>query len=139
MTLPGRRADGQIDLWPVRLKADWYPAWPPQVTFVEPDGVNEPAPGSPWLPVFVGPPPMQFGFHQTYSYTDPVDQTPLTSRQLVCFSHSFDFYISNHVAQPSEQWDPRTHNVAATLNRLRQLLGAPHYQGPAAPREAQAA
>lgn len=139
LTMPGVRADGQVDPYCVRMRADWYPTWPPQVSFVEPDGVTEPGPESPWLPVFSGAPPFQFGFHPTFAYMNPLDGTLVENRQLVCFSHNFDYYISGHNAQPSELWQPGTHNVSATLTRLHHLLQAPHYVGPAAAREALAA
>ena len=123
----------------MRVRADWYPTWPPQVSFVEPDGITEPQLGSQWLPVFNGVPPFQFGFHPTFEYRDPATGTVLETRQLVCFSQNFDYYISGHTAQPSEQWDRSRHNLVATLTRLQLLLQAPHYMGPAAAREAEAA
>ena len=53
-----------------------------------------------------------------------------TTRQLVCFSHSFDYYISNHTPADGEGWDQRRHTLTATLTRLAAALRAPNYQEP---------
>jgi len=130
VTLPARRS-GVVEPYLLRLRGDWYPTWPVQVTFVELDGITEPPPDSAWLPKIVDP-PFQFALHQSYPYLDG-------ARQLVCFSHSFDYYISGHSPEPSQRWTPGKHTVAATLNRLHEVLGPPHYRGPLAPRVAEAA
>jgi hypothetical protein len=72
-------------------------------------------------------PPGWFGLHPAYEYPDG------HIAQLVCFSHSLDYYISNHTPEPSQIWQQGTHTVAATLNRLHEILSPPSYQGPNLP------
>ncbi|HEY1334656.1 MAG TPA: hypothetical protein VGF31_10405 [Myxococcaceae bacterium] len=124
--IPATRPDGTADHYFVRLGADYYPVWPPIVTFVRPDGDGwaEAAPGSRLWPEQSNQPGFNFGLHATYQYPDG------TTRQLVCFSHSFDYYISNHVLDEDERWCYGMHTLTATLSRLAEVLRAPNYQGP---------
>jgi hypothetical protein len=136
ITLQGN--DGtQVLPYYLRVRADWYPDFPPQITLLEPDWVTEPPERSTWLPTIQNP-PFQFGLHHVYDYRNPDTQELIDKRQLICFSHSFDYYVSSHTPQSAERWEHPRHTVAATLNRLHQVLQPPCYTGPQSPREPQA-
>ena len=125
--VPAIRASGEVDLYHVKLGAEYYDVWPPVVTFVAPteDGEWEPARGgSKYWPKQNNSPGFSFGLHPSYSYPDGM------TRQLACFSHSFDYYISNHTPNEGERWRQGVHTVSATLTRLAQALSVPNYQGP---------
>ena len=125
--IPAQRADGSVDDYFVRLLAECYPMWPPIVTFVRPDdrdGWVEARDGSRWWPRQQNSPGFPFGLHAAYTYPDG------TTRQLVCFSHSLDYYLSNHTPSVRERWQQGRHTVTATLTRLADALRAPNYQGP---------
>jgi hypothetical protein len=123
LNVTGMRGDGILDEYRLLLDASSYDDYPPGVYFVRPDPpYARPAVGSRWLPSF-GPAPFEFGFHPVYQYPDQI------SDQLVCFSQSRDYYISGHNPQPGQRWQPGVHTVAATLNRLHEVLSVPCYQG----------
>jgi hypothetical protein len=123
--MPGRTVDGPAGVYHLRLHASHYGPHPPKVTFVEPDSWDEPPAGSVWLPRLENPPGW-FGLHPAYTYPDQ------HVAQLVCFSHSLDYY-ADHNPEPSQAWHQGTHTVAATLNRLYEILGPPYHQGPHQP------
>jgi hypothetical protein len=125
----GRTTAGQSGLYHLRLYASHYGPHPPKVTFVEPDSWSEPPAGSPWLPNLESPPGW-FGLHPAYDYPDG------HVGQLVCFSHSLDYYRSGHNPEPSQTWQQGQHTLAATLNRLWEILGPPYHKGPNPPPEA---
>lgn len=125
--MPGRTSDGPAGLYHLRLHASHYGPHPPKVTFVEPESWVEPPEGSVSLPRLA--PPGWFGLHVSYQYPDG------HVAQLVCFSHSLDYYISDHRPEQSQVWRQGAHTVAATLNRLYEILGPPHHQGPNPPTE----
>jgi hypothetical protein len=127
--MPGRTADGPAGLYHLRLHASHYGPHPPKVTFVEPVSWAEPPQISVWLPRLENP-PSWFGLHPVYSYPDG------RVGQLVCFSHSLDYY-ADHGPKSSEQWEQGVHTVAATLNRIYEILGPPHHKGPHPPPETQ--
>jgi hypothetical protein len=118
----------------LRARADWYPDFPLQITFVQPDGSTEPPQGSTWLPTITSQ-PFNFGLHAVYDYVDPVTQAVIDKRQLICFSQSFDYYASGHTPNELEGWEYPRYTLAATLNRLDTVLQAPFYIGPQSPRE----
>lgn len=123
--LPAHRADGQTDFYYFRLGATYYDAAPPTVELVRPDGerwVHAENP-SPWYPV-IDPRPRWFGLHSAYAF--PGGET----RQLVCFSFAAEYYQTNHSPQETEMWQQGRHTLAATLYRLAEVLGPPHYQRP---------
>ncbi len=124
--IPARRADGTVDHYFVLLTAEYYPVWPPAVSFVRPedDGWVEAGQGSRWLPHQHNSPGFSFGLHGTYQYADG------PTRQLVCFSHSFDYYISGHTPTEEDRWRHGVHTVTATLSRLAEVLRAPNYERP---------
>lgn len=122
----GIRADRQIDPYVVDLDFSTYDIEPPRVQFVLPDPYGQrPSITSRWWPRFDGTPPFEFALHHEYLYDNGT-----RSGQLVCFSHSRDYYKSDHSPQPSQRWQQGKHTVAATLTRLRHVLTAPYYQGP---------
>ena len=121
--MPGRLQGGERHDYYVRLDGSYYDAHPPRVTFVAPDAWTEAAGGSRWLPTIEAPPPW-FALHPTYDYPDG------TRRQLVCFSHNLDYYLSSHSPQPTEIWVQGRHTLAAPLSRVHEMLGPPYYRGP---------
>lgn len=127
VALPAVRGDQTRDIYYVRLGAEYYDVWPPVVTFVYKDGEGHWLPaltGTRWWPNQQNSAGFPFALHLPYTYQDG------SSRQLVCFSHSFDYYISGHNPTEAERWRQGTHTLAATLNRIAQALRAPNYIGP---------
>lgn len=123
----GVRADGTKDSYVLDLEFSTYPAEPPRILFVLPDPYGQhPTDHSRWWPRFDGPPPFEFALHHAYPF-----ENGTRPGQLVCFSHSRDYYYTNHSPQPGQRWQQCTHTVAATLTRVRRVLSAPYYQGPA--------
>jgi hypothetical protein len=130
--LPAVRADGSVDPYFLLLGAEYYPVWPASVAFVRrtADGSwVEAADGTRWWPRQQNQPGFSFGLHPTYQYPDG------TVRQLVCFSHSLDYYVSNHNPTDDERWDQRRHTLTATLSRMADVLRAPNYQEPSGDRD----
>ena len=122
----GVRADGQTDPYVIDLEVSTYDVEPPRVLFVLPDPYGQqPTITSIWWPRFEGAPPFEFALHHVYPY-----ENGTRPAQLVCFSHSRDYYYTGHSPQPGQRWQQGKHTVAATLTRLRHVLTAPHYQGP---------
>lgn len=129
--VPGVRADGTVDPYFLLLGAEYYPVWPPIVRFVRRagnDGWVEAVDGTKWWPRQQNQPGFPFGLHATYPF--PEDQ-----RQLVCFSHSFEYYITGHTPTEGERWDPSRHTLTATLTRMADVLRAPNYQEPSGDRD----
>ena len=129
--IPAARADGTLDMYFVMLGAEYYPVWPPRVTFVRRAGENwtPAAAGTRWWPQQRNSPGFSFGLHASYQFPDGA------ARQLVCFSHSFDFYISGHSPTDEERWQQGVHTVTATLTRLAEVLRAPNYERPSGDRD----
>lgn len=133
--IPATRQSGAVDPFFVRMEAHWYDLYPPRLTFVEPVQGYPPAePGSARYPVIVGSPlphgahpgapAIQFALHPTYQLTTG------ETRQLLCFSHSFDYYVSGHGPSEAQRWTQGTHTLSASLSRLHIVLQAPSYVGP---------
>jgi hypothetical protein len=125
--VPAIRADGTEDHYYVKLGAEYYDVWPPRAKFIEPvkgGGWGSPALSSRWWPKQEGSPGFAFGLHHTYTYPDQ------TVDQLLCFSHTFEYYISSHNPKDEEKWQQGVHTVSATLNRIAMVLTAPNYLGP---------
>lgn len=124
--IPAVRSDGTVDPYFLMLGAEYYPVWPPIVRFVRrtADGSwIDATEGTRWWPKQQNQPGFSFGLHATYPF-------PEAPRQLVCFSHSFEYYISNHTPQGAEGWDQSRHTLTATLTRMADVLRAPNYQEP---------
>jgi hypothetical protein len=122
--VPACRQDGGVDPYFVRLGATCYDLWPPSAAFVEPvapGGWQESPASSLWWPRINGA-PFSFGLHNPYQYPDG------QQRQLLCFSHTLDYYLSNHSPTSEERWRAGTHTLSATLNRLAEVLRPPYYQ-----------
>jgi hypothetical protein len=129
--VPATRPEGTVDHYFVMLGAAYYPVWPPTVAFVCRDGEAwiEATPGSRFWPQQDNSPGFSFHLHEAYQYGDG------TTRQLVCFSHSFDYYISGHGPTEEERWRNGLHTLTATLSRLAEVLRAPNYKGPSGDRD----
>ena len=119
--IPARRADGSTEPYLIRLGAKYYDAFPPTVEFVRDDGMRA-RQGTRWFPLISDVP--WFGLHDAYTYPDG------SVGQLVCFSVSAEYYLSNHTPEPQMKWSQGRHRVAATLNRLAEVLQHPFYKGP---------
>lgn len=127
LQVPAVRADGTADHYFLRLGAEYYDVWPVSVAFVHPTEAGdwpEAREGTRWWPNQQNSPGFSFHLHASYQYSDG------TRRQLLCFSHSFDYYLSNHTPTERERWTQGTHTVSATLSRLAQVLRHPNYIGP---------
>lgn len=120
--LPAERADGTVEPYYVKLGAEYYDAFPPAAAFVDPASLEEAAQGTRWLPSIGNP--GWFALHPTYPFPDG------TSRQLVCFSFTAQYYMVSHMPPETAVWKQGRHTVAATLNRLAEVLQAPYYQRP---------
>jgi hypothetical protein len=119
--LPARRDCGAVDYYLLRLGATYYDAFPPTASFVSGDGATEARQGTSAYPSIAGAP--WFSLHDSYEYPDK------TRRQLVCISVTAEYYWS-HVPSADVRWEQGKHTVAATLNRLAELLAPPYYKGP---------
>jgi hypothetical protein len=121
--LPAKRASGTVDPYYFRLGAEYYDAAPPTVAVVQPhDWTIAPEP-SRWFPR-IEPRPTWFGLHSAYDWPDR------TKRQLVCFTFSAEYYMTDHSPKDTERWQQGRHTVAATLCRLAEVLLPPYYQHP---------
>lgn len=133
--MDGVRVDGTRDPYHALLIGDWYDQYPPQARFVSPPAIGtdrsevanwpEAPPGSPWLPMIIsGCMGGSFAFHPVYNFVEDG-----TTRQLICCSMSFDYYISGHQPTKEQRWTQGRHTVSALLSRLQEALRAPNYQG----------
>jgi hypothetical protein len=130
--IPAMRRHGTEDHYFLRLGAEYYDVWPPTVAFVLRKDSREwveASPGSRWWPNQQDSPGFSFRLHANYRYADS------SERQLVCFSHSFDYYLSGHSPSERERWRQGTHTVTATLSRMAQVLRPPNYLGPSGDRD----
>jgi hypothetical protein len=134
VSIPALRDDGGADDYYVRLGAEYYDTYPPSVLIVEPvHGWPRARAGTPWWPTMNAP--SWFNLHDSYQYADG-EGRPLSEGQLVCFSMTAEYYMSNHAPTDAQRWTPGRHTVAATLSRLAEILSPPHYKGPNASRSA---
>jgi len=132
VTIPACRADGATDDYFVRLGAEYYDSYPPTVLLVTPeDGWPRARANTMWWPRISAP--SWFGLHDSFQFMQDNGQ-PLYEGQLLCFSMTAEYYISNHNPTDDQRWRQGKHTVAATLSRLRELLSPPHYEGPNATR-----
>jgi hypothetical protein len=130
VSLSAKRSIAKTDRYFVLLGAEYYDAYPPTVMFVqpiEPDGWLEAKNRTVWYPTIKFPPqpPPWFLLHsaqQIEGYSQP--------RQLVCFSFTAEYYMTNHNPTETQKWVQGRHTVAATLNRLQEVLLPPLYQEP---------
>lgn len=124
--VPATRMDGTVDHYFVRIGAEFYDVWPPSVAFVRRTDAGDwidARPGTRWWPNQQNSPGFSFHLHEAYQFPDG-------SRQLLCFSHSFDYYLSNHHPTDQERWQQGRHTLTATLSRVALVLQAPNYIGP---------
>lgn len=124
--ITAKQSSGKADRYFVLLGAEYYDAYPPTVMFVRPDDSGawlEAKSGTIWYPTITFP--LWFGLHDTYRI-EGFDQP----RQLVCFSFTAEYYMTNHNPTETQRWVQGRHTVAATLNRLQEVLSFPLYQGP---------
>jgi len=119
--MPAHRQDGGIDHYHIRLGGEYYDAGPPTVSIIDPATGQHALKNSKWFPRLK--PPHWFGLHDAYSF--PGQGT----RQLVCFSGTAEYYLTNHSPKETEKWKQGRHTIALTLNRLQEILSPPHYLG----------
>ncbi len=123
VTIPAVHESGRIDPYYVRLGAEYYDVYPPTVLFVQPvEGWPRARAGTGWWPRLDRP--SWLGFHDNYRYADG------SFNQLVCFSMTAEYYMTNHKPTPTQRWTQGRHTVAATLSRLREVLRPPYYKEP---------
>lgn len=126
VTIPAHRTGehGEVtEPFHVLLGAEYYDLYPPTVMFVSPEaGWPRARKGSRWWPNVVGIP--WLGLHDDFQYPDG------PRRQLVCFSMTAEYYMTGHNPTEAQRWRQGTHTVAATLNRLADVLSSSSYRGP---------
>ena len=133
VSIPARRPDGTTEPYFFRLGAEYYDPFPPTVLIVAgTEGWPRARAGTTWWPQLSRP--GWIALHDSYRYTN--GQGDSVEGQLVCFSMTAEYYMSNHSPTESQRWQQGRHTVAATLSRLAEVLGPPHYIGPDAPRPA---
>lgn len=133
VSIPARRPDGATEPYFIRLGAEYYDPFPPTVMFVAgTSGWPRARVGTTWWPQLS--PPGWFALHDSRTYTGPGGQS--FEGQLVCFSMTAEYYMSDHSPTENQRWRQGRHTVVATLSRLAEVLGPPHYTGPSAPRPA---
>lgn len=121
--MPGRRKDGTVDDYHILVGGEYYDAGPPTVSFVDPETRARTNKSSRWFPK-INPNPPWFGLHEAYNFPGH------GARQLVCFTGTAEFYMTDHSPQETEKWKQGKHTVAMTLNRLHEVLSQPYYVGP---------
>ena len=119
--LPARRATVQVDHYYFRFGAEYYDAAPPTISLVKPMDWGIAPAASEWFPV-IEPKPSWFGLHSAYDWPGGL------KKQLVCFSFSADYYMTDHAPSESERWQQGRHTVAAAIFRLAEVLSPPYYQ-----------
>lgn len=123
VALPGIRPDGKKDWYFLHLGAEYYDLAPPTAAFVDPNDWSEVGDNNRWFPV-IEDRPGWFGLHGAYGYPNGI------SRQLICISMVAQFYMTDHAPKETEVWQQGKHTVAATLNRIAEMLGPKHYRRP---------
>lgn len=125
VAMPGVRPDGGADWYFIKLGARYYDAGPPTATFVTPVDWSDAVEPSRWFPVIDNRPPW-FGLHSSYKFLDGSNQ------QLICCSMVAQYYLTSHTPTDEERWTQGKDTVAATLNRIAEMLGPKHYRKPSA-------
>ena len=122
----GVRVSGEQDPYVLDLDFETYDLEPPRVRFVLPDPYGQtPTTSSRWWPRFEGTAPFEFALHHSYPFDDGARPA-----QLVCFSHSRDYYYSGHNPTDAQRWHQGRQTVAATITRLHRVLTDPFYKEP---------
>jgi hypothetical protein len=123
VAIPALREGAILEPYHVKLGAEYYDTYPPTTSFVSPPNW-EPATGaSRWFPR-IEPRPSWFGLQAAHGFPDG------TTRQLVCFTFTAEYYMVDHSPPEHTVWRQGYHSLAATLNRLQEVLNPPYYQGP---------
>lgn len=122
--VPGVREDGRQDDYYVRLGAEYYDKWPPTAAFVKKDTWEIAAAGSRWVPRLELQHIAWFGLYVPYSGNGI--QLP----QLLCFTFTAEYYMVPHSPPEDSVWRQGYHTLMATVYRLAEVLGPPHYKGP---------
>ncbi|MBK7614473.1 MAG: hypothetical protein IPJ08_08385 [Burkholderiales bacterium] len=111
-------AQGQVDLYLLRLMFDHYPKGPPSAQFINPLTMNYKFPDDVlWVPKCENAPDVHF--HPNYN----------NCVQLICSSTTLEFYRVNHDVKPEHVWDPQRMNFLTTLAAIRRGLASPYYKG----------
>jgi hypothetical protein len=121
--LPAKRPSGEIDHYYVRLGAEYYDPAPPTVAFVQPDTWTPAVELSRWFPK-IEPKPGWFGLAANHRFPNG------EVKQLVCFTFTAEYYMTDHSPTDSERWRQGRHTLSATLFRLAEVLAPPYYREP---------
>lgn len=127
VVMPATDAAGRRSQFFVRIDGRRYDHWPPEVQFVAPE-TWEPVSEGRWWPdadplADPGRPPW-FGLHPSYDFHDG------DPRPLVCFSHALGYYECHEAPRLDVEWAQGEHTVAATLDRVAEILSPPYFKGP---------
>lgn len=125
--LPAESPGGDRTHFFVRLDGRAYDRLPVDVAFVDPSDWEPVSSGRWWPTTDPSVPPPRAGWfhlHPTYEFGD--GNPP---RQLICFSFTLGYYESAHQPSDTERWQQGRHTVAATLNRLAEILSPAHFRG----------
>lgn len=115
-------AQGQVDLYLLKLVFDHYPKGPPSAQFINPLTMNYTFPNDVrWVPKCESAPDVHF--HPNYK----------SGAQLICSSSTLEFYKVNHDVKPEHVWDPQRMNFLTTLAAIRRGLAPPYYKGRSTP------
>lgn len=121
--LRARPIDASAEEFTLRLSCDYYPTWPPDVRFVNPETLAyDQASDQRHLPVLSAP---YCYLHPAYGYSVAYRYGP----QLVCSSMTLGYYFSGHNPTPEQRWDPDRYSIGTTIHTVHRALQSPHYQG----------
>ena len=129
--IPAGPIDDHFDSYFLKIGAEYYDAYPPTVSIVEPtNGLPRARAGTEWWPR-LNSTPSWIQLHDSYQYQENGGSY---EGQLVCCSVTAEYYISGHGPTDSQRWATGERTVAATLSRISEILAPPFYGGPSAPR-----
>lgn len=121
--------DSKHDHYFLKLGAEYYDIGPPLIEFVEPSSWTTARQGTRWYPTLRELP--NFKLHDQYDYPDGerLFGYPGGKHQLVCFSLSAGYYLTNHSPTEGQRWRKGVHTLAGTVNRVASVLRT-QYEGP---------
>lgn len=123
VVLKARPINEKVETFTLRLGCDYYPSYPPDVRFVNPEtleyNINT---DKEHLANLQAP---YCYVHPNYSYQDAYKYGP----QLVCSSATLGYYFSQHNPTEEQAWDPSRDTIGRTVQIVHRALHTPHYHG----------